>query len=93
MTAAEKSFWAFQPVKNPAPPAVKNQNWIRTPVDQFVLAKLEEKDLDPSPPAVGESTIMGIDATRPFGKDFPDVAEVPGAEDFVIPGWNPAGGS
>ena len=49
--------------------------------------------LDPSPPAVGESTIMGIDATRPFGKDFPDVAEVPGAEDFVIPGWNPAGGS
>ena len=30
---------------------------------------------------------------RSVAKDFPDVAEVPGAEDFVIPGWNPAGGS
>ena len=30
---------------------------------------------------------MGIDATRPYGQEFPEVAVVPGAEDFVIPGW------
>jgi 4-hydroxy-3-polyprenylbenzoate decarboxylase/2,5-furandicarboxylate decarboxylase 1 len=46
--------------------------------------------LDPSTPAVGESTIMGIDATRPFGTEFPEVAQVPGAEEFVIPGWDNA---
>ena len=37
------SHWAFQPVKKPPIPAVQNQRWIQTPVDQFVLAKLEEK--------------------------------------------------
>ena len=26
---------------------------------------------------------MGIDATRPYGREFPDVAVVPGANDFV----------
>ena len=37
---AEKSrdHWAFQPVKKPALPAVKNQAWVKTPIDQFILA-------------------------------------------------------
>ncbi|MEK7677513.1 MAG: DUF1549 domain-containing protein, partial [Verrucomicrobiota bacterium] len=42
------SHWAFQPVKKPPIPAVQNQRWIQTPVDQFVLAKLEEKGMAPS---------------------------------------------
>jgi hypothetical protein len=43
--------WAFQPV-NPAPvPTVKNQRWIQTPIDAFILAKLEERALAPAPPA------------------------------------------
>jgi Protein of unknown function (DUF1553)/Protein of unknown function (DUF1549)/Planctomycete cytochrome C len=50
-TAAEKSFWSFQPVKDPALPSVRNQNWVRSPVDRFILAKLEEKSLEPAPPA------------------------------------------
>src|SRR5260221_13900566 len=50
LTAAEKSFWAFQPVKDPAVPSVKNQSWAQTPVDRFVLAKLEEKGLNPARP-------------------------------------------
>ncbi len=45
-----KTHWSLQPIKNPAPPAVKDaQHWAKTPVDQFVLAKLEEKHLAPSP--------------------------------------------
>ncbi|HYG78008.1 MAG TPA: DUF1553 domain-containing protein [Planctomycetota bacterium] len=43
-----KQHWAFQPVKNPPVPAVKNSKWVQTPVDNFVLAKLEEKNLQPS---------------------------------------------
>jgi hypothetical protein len=50
-TAAEKSFWAFQPVKDPALPSVRDQSWVQTPVDRFVLAKLEEKGLKPAAPA------------------------------------------
>src|SRR5579859_445428 len=50
-TAAEKKFWAFQPVKGPALPSVRDQGWVQTPVDRFVLAKLEEKGLKPAAPA------------------------------------------
>lgn len=40
--------WAYQPVQNPAVPAVHNKAWVRTPIDAFVLAKLEANDLEPS---------------------------------------------
>jgi hypothetical protein len=43
--------WAFQPVRRPAIPAVRNAAWPRTSVDRFVLARLEAKELSPSPPA------------------------------------------
>jgi hypothetical protein len=46
-----KRHWAFQPVRKPALPAVRDGAWPRTSVDRFVLAKLEEKGLTPSPPA------------------------------------------
>lgn len=41
-------LWSYQPVKEQAVPAVKQQKWVRDPVDAFVLAKLEEKNLKPS---------------------------------------------
>ncbi len=43
--------WAFQPVRPPAVPKVKNAAWVRTPVDAFVLAKLEEAGIAPAGPA------------------------------------------
>jgi mono/diheme cytochrome c family protein len=50
-TEAEKTFWAYQPVKDAAPPAVKNAAWAQSPIDRFVLNKLEEKGLAPAPAA------------------------------------------
>jgi mono/diheme cytochrome c family protein len=49
--AKGKEFWSFQPVKDYPPPPVKDTVWPRSPVDHFVLAKLEEKGLRPAPPA------------------------------------------
>ena len=46
-----KSFWAYVPPKRPDAPAVKGKDWVRNPVDQFVLAKLEAKGLTPAPAA------------------------------------------
>ena len=43
--------WAFGPLRSPPLPTVKNSSWPRTPIDFFVLAKLEEKGLAPTPPA------------------------------------------
>jgi hypothetical protein len=42
-----REFWAFQAPKKRAPPKVKNLAWPRGAIDQFVLAKLEEKGLRP----------------------------------------------
>jgi len=50
-TAAQRNFWAFQQVVKPTPPRVKGASWVRTPIDAFILAKLEEKNLKPNPPA------------------------------------------
>src|SRR2546430_40977 len=46
-----KKHWAWQPVKKSAVPEVKDSEWPKTPVDNFILAKLEEKELKPNPPA------------------------------------------
>ena len=43
--------WAFKPVRAPAVPPVKNSAWLRNPIDNFVLAKLESKGWTPSPAA------------------------------------------
>ena len=43
--------WAFVPVADPKPPAVIDATWARSPVDRFVLAKLEAAGLRPAPQA------------------------------------------
>src|SRR5689334_21159504 len=49
--AAKPPHWAFQPLSRPAPPAVRMKNWVRTPIDAFILAALQKKGLTPSKPA------------------------------------------
>jgi len=46
---AQKNHWAFKPFKRPPLPAVKNTAWGKTPIDRFILAKLEAKGLKPAP--------------------------------------------
>ena len=46
---AKGPHWAFQPVRNPAPPAVTNTAWCRTPIDRFILADLESRGTSPAP--------------------------------------------
>ena len=46
-----KQFWSFQPVRRPDAPAVKQQDWIRNPIDRFILSKLEQHGLTPARPA------------------------------------------
>jgi hypothetical protein len=48
---AQKPFWSFQPIADPRPPAVKDATWAISPLDRFILAKLEEKGLRPARPA------------------------------------------
>ena len=47
----DRKFWAFQPPQRPAVPRVRQQQRVRTPIDAFLLARLESENLSFSPPA------------------------------------------
>jgi hypothetical protein len=47
ITAKDREFWSFQPVRLAAIPPVKDATWPRSPIDCFVLAQLEAKGLHP----------------------------------------------
>lgn len=50
-----RKFWAFKkPVSQTPPKSSKNTDWAQSEVDQFVLRKLEENELSPSPDAEHE---------------------------------------
>lgn len=41
--------WAWRPVERPSPPDVEGSEWAVNPIDQFVLARLDEAGLQPAP--------------------------------------------
>src|SRR5215475_12197156 len=43
--------WAYVKPVRPALPLVKDQSWVRNPIDAFILARLEKEGLRPSPEA------------------------------------------
>lgn len=47
-SAQIKKHWAFIPPQRPALPEVAKTEWVRNPIDRFVLAKLEKEGLAPS---------------------------------------------
>ena len=46
-----EDYWAFEPPKEHPLPKVKRADWVRRPLDQFILARLEKEGLQPSPEA------------------------------------------
>jgi cytochrome c553 len=46
-----RQHWAYQPLKKTLLPSVKQPKWVKTDVDRFILAKLEEKGIAPNPTA------------------------------------------
>lgn len=47
----DRGRWAYQPPKRPEVPKVENTAWVNTPIDAFVLARLEKKGLMLAKPA------------------------------------------
>jgi hypothetical protein len=48
ITEADREHWSFRPVVRPSVPKVKNSDWTRTPIDAFILAKLERAGRHPN---------------------------------------------
>ncbi|MBI3281488.1 MAG: PSD1 domain-containing protein [Acidobacteria bacterium] len=49
--APKPNHWSFKTPKKPPLPPVKNTAWPRSPVDRFILARLEKEGIAPSPEA------------------------------------------
>jgi hypothetical protein len=52
-----ENHWSFIPPERPALPDVKAKAWVRSPIDAFILAKLEHEGLQPSPQADRETLL------------------------------------
>ena len=49
--AAYQQHWALLPPEQPTVPEVQHREWVRNPIDAFVLKRLEQEGLAPAPPA------------------------------------------
>ena len=57
---AGKQFWAFQPIRDSQPPAVKNVSWPVNGIDRFILAKQESASLTPAPDAEAHTWLRRV---------------------------------
>jgi hypothetical protein len=47
ITPEQRRFWSFRPVQDSPPPPVRDASWPLTPIDRFLLARMEAKGLTP----------------------------------------------
>ncbi|MCA9247833.1 MAG: PSD1 domain-containing protein [Planctomycetales bacterium] len=55
-----EGHWAFAAPVRPAVPQVATSDWVRNPIDAFVLARLEREQLRPMPPADRETLLRRV---------------------------------
>jgi len=67
-------LWSVQPLKPGEPPAVKNEAWVRTPIDRFILARLEADSFEPAP---------ALDRARLIRRAYFDLLGLPPTPDAV----------
>ena len=58
--AEYKDHWAFIAPKRPDVPAVSDKKWVRNPIDAFILARLDEANMKPSPEASRETLLRRV---------------------------------
>jgi hypothetical protein len=75
--ASRGNWWAFQPVKLPEVPSIRD-SWVRTPIDAFILEALRAKSILPSPPPSREALI------RRLSLDLRGLPPSPGEVDLFL---------
>ena len=58
--AKYEQHWSFRTVEKPEVPTVRNGNWPRNPIDNFILSRLENQDMEPSSEASAENLVRRI---------------------------------
>ncbi len=57
---AGRDHWAFRPLSDSQLPGVRDEDWIRTSVDRFVLAKLQQQEMTPTEEADRQTLIRRV---------------------------------
>ena len=83
----DRQHWSFQPIQRPAVPVVINERWVKSPVDAFVLAKLEAKGMSSAPQADRRTlirrTTYDLTGLPPTPKEVTDFLEDKSADAFA----------
>ena len=58
--ATYEDFWSYESLRPHHLPEVKNRSWLASPMDQFVLASLEKKQIAPQPLADKRTLIRRV---------------------------------
>ena len=74
ITEEERAWWSFQPVVRAVPPTVKHQDSVRTPIDAFVVSRLEKDRFGLSP---------GADRTTLIRRAYFDLIGMPPSPEAV----------
>ena len=77
------THWAYTAPVRPTPPAPSRADWVRNPIDQFILARLEREGLEPSPEADKD------DAAAPRHLDLTGLPPTPAEVDAFLADRSP----
>ncbi|MDP8245091.1 MAG: PSD1 and planctomycete cytochrome C domain-containing protein [Candidatus Hinthialibacter antarcticus] len=56
---AGRQHWAFQPLQTIEPPSLENE-WAKTPIDAFLLSKMQDHGLTPAAPAEKQTLLRRV---------------------------------
>ena len=60
ITPGDRAYWAFQPSRQPTLPEVSDRVWPKSPLDRFILARLEERRISSARPATRRELIRRV---------------------------------
>ena len=90
VAARKSTHWAFVPRREPEPPGVQAEAWVRNDIDRFILARLEENNLAPAPEADPEKLVrrlyfdvIGLPPTPEEVQSFVESSSATVVEDLV----------
>jgi cytochrome c553 len=81
--AEYRGHWAFERVERPAVPEVRDAAWPKTPIDRFILARLEQEGLAPNPEA------DKVTLARRLALDLTGLPAAPAAVDAFVADASP----
>ena len=82
-SAADKTWWAYQPISIPEPPRPDDipGSWAESPIDRYIYAKLAATELSPNPPAAPRDLI------RRLHYDVTGLPPTPEQADAFVKAW------